>query len=159
MCTCSEHAHYYLLTTDYISLICCYIQYMWHQLVLSKLSQWYSYLNCPCAPFSQVQFSSNVASPADETSADGHLFPLINHTGRLAVHHTILVVAPGLVASTLHSAWIMKNMSAEVARKPPCDQCFHPHTLATVDKCWTNRQAVTGITKSALSEMLGLADI
>lgn len=48
-------------------------------------------------------------------------------------------------------------MSAEVAGKPPYDQCFHPHTLATVDKCWTNKQAITGITKSVLSEMVGLA--
>ena len=40
--------------------------------------------------------------PADEASADGHLFTLVHHAGGLAGHNPVLVVPPGLAGSTLH---------------------------------------------------------
>lgn len=40
--------------------------------------------------------------PADEASADGHLFTLVHHAGGLAGHHPVLVVPPGLAGSALH---------------------------------------------------------
>lgn len=40
--------------------------------------------------------------PADEASADGHLFALVHHAGGLAGHHPVLVVPPGLAGSALH---------------------------------------------------------
>lgn len=42
------------------------------------------------------------ALPADEATADGHLFALVHDTGGLAGHHPILIVPPGLAGSALH---------------------------------------------------------
>lgn len=38
-------------------------------------------------------------SPADEATTDGHLLPFIHHTGRLAGHYSILIIAPGFFIS------------------------------------------------------------
>lgn len=51
--------------------------------------------------------------PADEASTDGHLFTLVHHAGGLAGHHSVLVVAPGLASSALHSGCRQQRQGEE----------------------------------------------
>lgn len=78
----------------------------------------------PCSPPPEPSDHDGRAVPADEASADGHLFTLVHHAGGLAGHHPVLVVPPSLAGSALHpggdggGGGVTKSPNATVPPEP-----------------------------------------